>query len=339
MIRIVSKPVLIATATVLVGFGLSSYIWHEEHRPPVLEIYVFALKSGRSMFIRTAEDRRILVDGGANAEIIREITNILPFYSRRIDVVIATNSEGKNVSGLIDVVNRYDIDRVYIPAMTVESLGLASSTDQIYATFLDTIHAKNILVQELKAGDTIDLDSRTQTNVLFPVEDWRTRLNLASTSLSNLISLSPLFSPSNKVLKSFHYSSASAPEVLFRLSFGVNSVAFLGNASITVQKLITATSPDSLISDVLIVSQSALPANVAQELIDAMKPKYLIYSKVLSAVSKTKISAKSASTTKKTKVLIDPLASIPGNNRFNLKEKGSVKVWSDGVKLVITAGN
>jgi competence protein ComEC len=339
MAHAMSKPIAIIAATAVVSLGVAGYVWREEQRPPILEVYVFALKSGRSMFIRTPEDRRILVDGGSNSEIIREITDILPFYSRRIDAVIATNSDGKNVSGLIDAINRYDVSRVYIPAMSVESLGLASSTDDIYSTFLETIRAKNIPVQELKAGTSIDLDSRTRMDILFPILDWHSLLNSASTSISSLISLSPLFTPSNKIIQTFQYSAASAPEVLFRLSFGANSMVFLGNASVKVQKLIAATSLDSLKSDVLIVSHSALPANMAQTLVDSISPNYLVFSKELNVTSKLKTSTKTSSSTKKTKIPPDPLASIPGDNRFNLKEKGTVKIWSDEVQVIITTND
>ena len=44
------------------------------------------------------EDIVLAISNSGESE---ELTKILPFYSRRIDTVVATNSDGKNVSGLI----------------------------------------------------------------------------------------------------------------------------------------------------------------------------------------------------------------------------------------------
>jgi beta-lactamase superfamily II metal-dependent hydrolase len=100
------SAIIAATASAIVA-GVGAYVWHQEHRLPLLDIYLFALKSGQSAFIRTPDDRRILVNGGSNSEIIRRISKRLPFYSRRIDALIVTDTSAKNVSGLIDVLERY----------------------------------------------------------------------------------------------------------------------------------------------------------------------------------------------------------------------------------------
>src|SRR5689334_6366418 len=143
--KLISKPVIIGAVSVLaVSAGLAGYVWYENHRPPVLEVYVIPLKTGQALFIRTPNDKRILVDGGTNSEIIRYISKILPFYSRRIDQIIVTRTDGAHVTGLIDAVNRYAVGEVVAPGITLESLGLASSTDQIHQTFLDAAASHKI---------------------------------------------------------------------------------------------------------------------------------------------------------------------------------------------------
>jgi len=251
------RLIAIAGLTVVLVVALTLYIWHEEHRPPILEIYVFNMQSGRSMFIRTPEDNRILIDGGGNSDIIRDLTDILPFYSRRIDVVMTTNTDGKNVAGLIDVVSRYHVRRAYIPAVTLQGLGLASSTDQIYATFLETLSREKIPVEEIRKDYQIALDTKVNLTVLFPTTD-----------------------------STFIYSKASAPELLFKINYDASSVVFIGDASIKVQKFLSSTTK---IADVLLSDQSALPINYAQSLIEELQPAYLIYSAKSFPHSKKKI--------------------------------------------------
>jgi beta-lactamase superfamily II metal-dependent hydrolase len=249
--KIFSKSAIIVAAVGVVTLGVGNYVWTQEHRPKVLEIYVFALKSGRSVFIRTPEDKRILIDGGANSDVVREVTSILPFYSRRIDALIATNAEGKNIAGLIDILDRYDIEKVYVPIFTTQSLSLASSTDQIYDTFIERTKSTGLVLDEVGEGRVIDFDSKVRASIMFPT--------------------------GNAV---FQYSKASAPELLLKISYGDTSAVLLGNASVKVQKYLASTTEGS--TDVLVVSHSALPVNMSSKLIEQLKPKYLVYSKTVS---------------------------------------------------------
>jgi len=298
-IKSISKPFIIAVVSTALSGSLGNYIWQEEHRPAILEIYVFALNSGRSIFIRTPDDKRILIDGGSNSEVIKYLSTILPFYSRRIDIVVATNTESKNVSGLVDIIERYKVDQVYIPKLTLENLNLASSTDQIYATFIDTISRENIGNREVSAGMDISPDSKIGIKALFPAE-----------------------------AKKFVYSKASSPEILFNISYGIRSVLFLGSASVKVQKYVaSSTFLARNKTDVLVVSQSALPANIAKQLIEVTHPDYLVYSKTVSSKSSIKPNIK--------KPIEDPLQYLKDKNRLNLKEKGAIKIISDGTSITV----
>lgn len=331
------KPIVFVAGITIASSTLGAYYWKQEHRQPILEVYVFAPKSGRSIFIRTPEDNRILIDGGSNSEIIRHISEILPFYSRRIDMVIATNDAGKNVGGLIDVIQRYEVGDIYLPKYTLISLGLASSTDQIYETFIQTATELNINMEKIGLGQILNLDSKTRLDVLFPAD------------------------PAN-----FSYSKASPPEVLFNISYGATNVLFAGSASPKVQRYMAstteATSDATMTSssvlqtpEVLIVSHSALPSNISSEFIDKFHPAYLVYSKQIAkdevipdvettSTPSSETSNQTANQTAnqitkqkvgKTKKKKDPLLYLLPENRFNIKESGVVKIESDGTVLKI----
>jgi competence protein ComEC len=300
--KITSKPLVIGAAATALAFGMAGYVWREEHREPILELYVFNLKSGSSVFVRTPDDKRILINGGANSEVIRELTDILPFYSRRIDTVIATDADGKDVSGLIDVLERYSVDNVVVPAVTLQSLGLASTTDQIYATFLDTVRRLKIPLREVSAGDTLD---------------WGQKIG------GSPVNAEILFPAVSSNGEKFQYSRASAPEILLRISYGQTSVMLLGNATTKVQKFI-ATSTSR--TDVLVVPHGISADSLSAVLMDKIKPDYLIYSQAISNSSKK-------STKKPAKV--DPLYFILDDKRFNSREKGTIKAVSDGISIKI----
>jgi beta-lactamase superfamily II metal-dependent hydrolase len=116
----VAKAGAIAIALVAVAI----YVWHEWARPTVFELYVFDTPGAPSVFIRTADDTRVVMNGGANSEIVKRLTEALPFYSRRIDRVIATDDDPKHTTGLIEILNRYDVGD---PAISY-----ATTSDDIY---------------------------------------------------------------------------------------------------------------------------------------------------------------------------------------------------------------
>jgi hypothetical protein len=324
--KLFSKPFLYIIIFITIVAFIIGYVWREESRPHILEMYIFDLKSSQAIFIRTPNDKRILINGGVNSDIIRELTKVLPFYSRRIDTIISTGTEGKNISGLIDVLKRYSIDKVILPAITLESLGLSTTTDQIYSVFLDTIKEKGIAVEKVKVGDRIVFDS-VFADILFPV-------------------------PSEL----FKYSKASAPELVMNISYGDNSVIFLNDVTPKIQKFIASSTlnssaamepalPGASLSgaerlrtrgwnvpaieavNILVIFNNASADNLASELTDKLKPKYLIYSKSLT-------DSNSKSTASK-KDKIDPLFYLLADYRFNIKEKGTVKISSDGSSLNI----
>ena len=304
-ITAVSRPFVIATALASVAVGVSGYAWQQSLRLEVLEIYFFALKGGQAIFIRTPSDRRILFDGGANSEIVRHLSSVIPFHSRRIDMLIAGNTSEKSVSGLIDVLERYVIERIYIPAITLGSLGLASSTERAYEVFLSELRRQNVSTQEVLAGDNIVLDSVAKD---FPV------------TADILFPISPDI---------FDYSKASAPEVVMNISYGSTAVMIIGNASRKIQNHIASSSVRGTASSTAIVlSHSAILANISARLMDFVHPEFVIYSRpVVPSQKNNALLAKKPSP--------DPLTGIGKEKRFNVRETGAVKIISDGKRITV----
>jgi beta-lactamase superfamily II metal-dependent hydrolase len=293
-LKLTSRSALLAVATTtMVASGLGVYVWREEHRLPLLEVYIISLSSGQATFIRTPDDKRILIDGGNNGEIIRHISKYLPFYSRRIDILVASNTSGKQVTGLIDVAERYIVDQAYISAHTLESLGMASSTDPIFKELLNTLKKNTIPLERISAGDAVAESGEVSLTALFPVST-----------------------------QEFAYSKASAPELVLDLVYGKTAISFYGNATRKIQKHLASSTPliPEVTSRALVVSHNGATNSMSSELIEALRPEYFIYSQTLSyTVSKKNSLKKSLDKT-----------DIEMGKRINLKEHGTIKITSDG---------
>jgi competence protein ComEC len=52
----------------------------------------------------------MLIDGGPGKAVLRELSKVMPFYDRSIDVVIATHADQDHVGGLPDVLKNYKVN-------------------------------------------------------------------------------------------------------------------------------------------------------------------------------------------------------------------------------------
>jgi len=291
-------------------------------------MWVIQLKGSQAIFIRTPNDKRVLIDGGPNSDIVRVITKILPFYSRRIDTIISTDTDDKNVSGLVDILERYKVENLIVPAISLQSLNLASTTGGAYDSLLDTAQRKAIKIDyqgsTLPGGPTSRKDSASST--AFGNDGIADSIIIDDGSVDNKrpVSISFLFPVPQG---SFQYSKASSPQLIMRIAYGNKPFLLIGNASTKIQKDIASRKIGN--TSVLIVSFNPTSDSISKELADDTHSHYLIYSKSLTAVSRPSKSESVSSKDKK----IDPFYWIMDSDRYNVREKGVVKIVSDGEKL------
>ncbi|MBI5457700.1 MBL fold metallo-hydrolase [Candidatus Kaiserbacteria bacterium] len=109
------KSVRIKGAAIVVLLLATLCIWYaaiqEDHRG-FLAVSFLDIGQGDSIFIQVPSGRQVLVDGGANTSVLRQLSRVMPWYDRSIDVVISTHPDADHIGGLIDVLARYKVDTV-----------------------------------------------------------------------------------------------------------------------------------------------------------------------------------------------------------------------------------
>lgn len=73
----------------------------------VLTVSFLNVGQGDSIFIESPAGVRVLIDGGPDSSVVRELARVIPWYERSIDTVIATHPDADHTSGLIDVLTRF----------------------------------------------------------------------------------------------------------------------------------------------------------------------------------------------------------------------------------------
>jgi hypothetical protein len=186
----------------LAALCVAAYVWRMSLRQPVFEFYVFDTPGAPSLFVRTADDRRILVNGGSNSDIVTRMTRLLPFYSRRIDEIVATDDDPKHIVGLIEALQRYDVGSVVV--------GNATSSDSTYSVFLRLLTEKKMKPSIFTKGDLIQADGLS----LKLIDRRRAIFTLSAASAAGSSAETVLIFPFNPELLSKKIITATRPEYL-----------------------------------------------------------------------------------------------------------------------------
>jgi len=215
------------------------YVRKWEYRKPVFEVNFFSLKRGRAVFIRSPDDKTILVGGGQNTEVIRELTKVMPFYSRKIDYVFIPSAATAQVGGLLEIIDRYEIEEIFIPEP------IATST--VLSQLMKKVGNKKIHVTKVKRGDAFKIGD-LHVEILFPVKD-------------------------------FKYNKSSLPELGIKISHQKSHLYLIGNLSKTIQKDINKSIQVSDGESLIEFYHSATDSKVSSDLLEKIKPIFIFSTK------------------------------------------------------------
>ena len=102
---------------------------------------------------------QILVDAGPDNSVLSCLGKALPFWDRKIELVILTHPEADHLTGLIEVVKRYQVGRL----MKTK----AENTTPEFAALTKVIESRKVKVETLAAGDKIKL-KQLNLEILWP---------------------------------------------------------------------------------------------------------------------------------------------------------------------------
>lgn len=112
----------LALGTALLMFG--ALVWLVALTPSDrhLSVTVMDVGEGEAILIEDAGGHRILVDGGPSAAAIEAaLGRRLPFYERRIDLVVLTHPQADHLGGLLAVMDRYAVGAVMATSASMKS--------------------------------------------------------------------------------------------------------------------------------------------------------------------------------------------------------------------------
>ncbi|MEK7635452.1 MAG: MBL fold metallo-hydrolase [Patescibacteria group bacterium] len=158
-----SRLRLIILAFLLLCAVLSIFVLYKENRNGLLKVVFLDVGQGDAIYIEAPNGNQILIDGGPSKAVLRELSKVMPFYDRSIDVVLATHADQDHVGGLPDVISNYNVGLFLEPGVPSDSSSYVELKGKI----------ENLKIKRLEArrGMDVDLGDGAVLQILFPDRD------------------------------------------------------------------------------------------------------------------------------------------------------------------------
>jgi len=218
------------------------FIWNAifiETRNGILTVVFLDAGQGDAIFIEAPNGNQVLIDGGPNKSVLRQLSKVMPFYDRSIDIIIATHSDKDHIGGLPDVLQRYTVDFI------LES-GAKNDTG-ISRAFESAILQNKIKRIFAKRGMAITLGDDVFLNILFPDRD-------VSEVESNTAS------------------------IVAQLVYKNTEFMFTGDSPKTIEEYLVFLDGEKLRSDVLKVGHHGSKTSSSESFVGYVSPEYAIIS-------------------------------------------------------------
>jgi len=125
-----------------------------------LRVYFFSVGQGDAALVRTAEGEDILIDGGPNNDVLEKLGMSLPFFDRKIELVVLTHPHADHIFGLLEVLKRYEVDRVLMTD--------ADNSTDFFKEWEKILKDKNIQLEVADRGDELKFGS-VDMEILWPI--------------------------------------------------------------------------------------------------------------------------------------------------------------------------
>lgn len=223
---------------ILISITILIAILHED-RKGILKFEVLDIGQGDALWIESPTGIQVLVDGGPNNTLLKEIPKVMPWYDRHIDMLVVTNPDKDHYEGFISLLKKYSVDVVLEP-------GTVSKTET-YALLEKEISNKKIPKVLARRGQIVDLGGGAYLQILFPDRD-----------VSGL--------------------SSNDGSLVMKLVYGNTSVMLQGDSTDNIEHYLSSIDGENLKSTILKAGHHGSRTSSSEEYVSLVKPEMTVIS-------------------------------------------------------------
>ena len=135
----------------------------------LLKVHYLDVGQGDSIFIELPNNETMLIDAAESYQSENIINYLKNLNYQKIDYVIGTHPHTDHIGGLRDIINTFEIGKIYMPKVV--------STTKTYENLLMAIKEKNLKINTAKAGTSIIDTDALKISILAPNNSTYTELN------------------------------------------------------------------------------------------------------------------------------------------------------------------
>ena len=227
-----SSLLLLVFVLFLISTILSSYL--SGTKTDLVKVKFLNIGQGDAILIETASGRQVLIDGGADKQVLQRLAEELKFGDKKIDIVIASHPDSDHIGGLPYVFQQYQIDAYLDSGVLTDGTAYQAIDNHINQNQTPHFYAVR--------GTQIILDTDVVLTVLSP-----------ATTLSNF--------------------DTNTQSIILRLDYGSSSVLFTGDAPQVIEEYLVKNN-FNLSADILKVGHHGSKTSTADNFVQAVAPQY-----------------------------------------------------------------
>lgn len=234
---ILHKHSLPAGVFLLALLALLSFM--SEDKSGKLTVAFLDVGQGDAIFIESPTGIQVLVDGGPEASVTRELGEILSWRDRTIDLLVVSNPDEDHIRGFLDVLARFDVAALMEPGTKKDTV--------VYKNLLQAVDEEGAKRITAKRGMSFDVGGGVHIDILFPDR--------------NVGSLEP-----------------NTGSLVARLMYGSTNLLLMGDSTESVENYLVEIDGAGLASDLLKVGHHGSRTSTGEQLLAVVHPTIAVIS-------------------------------------------------------------
>lgn len=165
----ITKIFLVSLASVM---GLLVVLLFIPSNPPMLRIDYLDIGQGDSILITTPNKFQILVDGGPDSLVLERLRDVMPIGDRSIDWLIMSHSDSDHLTGLVDVIENYQVSRVIMQDY--------ENHTNVYTGWMEILRKEEISVSRMSDDQQMVIDKEISLHFF---QQYNEKLDVNNASL------------------------------------------------------------------------------------------------------------------------------------------------------------